>query len=102
MVPPKGSLPHSESKNSHSPQVAVFEKFSPRRKLVEDTMYQTCASTKSLSFFLAYQHCYLNLGKVVFEKNLVMRASVKEAREPCVTKKNILTIIFHNKTKLTQ
>ena len=101
MVPPKGSLPHSESKNSHSPQVAVFEKFSPSRKLVEDTMYQTCASTKSLTF-LAYQHCYFNLGKVVFEKNLVMRASIKEAREPCVTKKNILTIIFHNKTKLTQ
>ena len=55
------------------------------------------------------KYCHLNLGKLVFQKKLMVRAEVrypskdvqKHERNACSKGKKTVTIIFHNKAKLT-
>ena len=66
MLPPKGSLA-PESKNSHSSQAAVFEKFVPPSRKGGTLCIKFSYLLKILISWLA-KHCHLNLGKIVFEK----------------------------------
>ena len=65
-------------------------------------MYRTYEFTKNGSFLTCHKYCQLNLGKVFFEKTLVLRY-LWEMHEKCSSKEKYkVTIIFHNKTKLAQ